>query len=155
MTHTPPPSGDMIAPSYRIDGITIPPDATLEEWEGIHRNIIMCRKASRVWLNQSRAYASERWGDDYVANTEAQLELDLGILPAPKPPTATLNPSDKSSAIVTIEGISQSFTLWHRKMVGEIETWDRERLTKALALVEPIEAQAKHLRELLAAKESA
>lgn len=142
----------MIAPSYRIDGITIPPAATREEWEVIHRNIIMCRKASRVWLNQSRTYAAERWGSDYVATTEAQLEMDLGILPAPPPPTDTLNPRDKSSAIVTIEGISQEFSLWHRKMAKEIETWDRERLTKALALVEPIEAQAKHLRELLAAK---
>jgi hypothetical protein len=87
---------------------------------------------------------------DYVAEAEMQMELSLG-LPDPKPEKPALNPEDKSRAIVTIEGICQSFALWQRKMAPEIERWDRDRLTKALALVEPIEAQAKRIRELLEA----
>lgn len=128
--------------------VIIPDDATQDQWAAIHGTILLCRKASRAWLRQSREYAEGRWGADYVAEAEEQMELALGLpQPEPKP---DLNPADKSKAIVTIEGISQQFTLWHRKMAPEIQKWDRARLEKALALIEPIEAQAKAMRERLA-----
>jgi hypothetical protein len=135
---------------FSMDALNIPPHATQSEWEGIHRTIMLCRKASRTWLRQSRDYAAERWGADYVADVEIQMELALG-LPQPDPKPA-LNPADKSSAIVTIEGISQSFSLWQRKMSAEIERWDKVRLAKALELIEPIEKQAARIRELLNAR---
>ena len=135
--------------TFALDALNLPPHLTEEAWGGIHRTILLCRASSRLWLRQSRDYASTRWGVDYVAEAEMQMELALG-LPEPKPEKPALNPEDKSRAIVTIEGICQSFALWQRKMAPEIERWDRERLTKALALVEPIEAQAKRIRELLA-----
>ena len=135
--------------TFAPDALHIPADITEEAWADMHRTILLCRASSRLWLRQSRDYASTRWGVDYVAEAEMQMELALG-LPEPKPEKPALNPEDKSRAIVTIEGICQSFALWQRKMAPEIERWDRERLTKALALVEPIEAQAKRLRELLA-----
>ena len=135
--------------TFAPDALNIPADITEDAWAGMHRTILLCRASSRLWLRRSRDYAIARWGVDYVANAEMQMELNLG-LPQPKPEKVALNPEDKSRAIVTIEGICQSFTLWQRKMAPEIERWDRERLTKALALVEPIEAQAKRIRELLA-----
>jgi len=133
--------------TFAPDKVTIPADATQDEWQDIHRTILLCRTASRAWLKQSREYASQRWGVEYVAEAEEQMELALG-LPAPEP-RPTLNPEDKSKAIVTIEGIAQSFVLWQRKMAPEIERWDRARLEKALALVEPIERQAQAMRERL------
>jgi hypothetical protein len=99
-------------------------------------------------LRKSRAFAAEKWGAEFVAEQEIQMEMDLG-LPEPKDKPQPLNPEDKSRAIVTIEGISQSFALWQRKMAPEIERWDRVRLIKALALIEPIEAQARRIRERL------
>ena len=134
--------------TFALDALNIPADITEEAWAEMHRTILLCRASSRLWLRKSRDYASTRWGVDYVAKAEMQMELALG-LPEPKPDSATLNPEDKSR-VITIEGISQSFAFWHRKMAPEIERWDRERLTKALALIEPIEAQAKRIRELLA-----
>ena len=134
--------------TFAPDKVTIPDDATQEQWREIHGTILLCRKASRAWLRQSREYAEGRWGADYVAEAEEQMELALG-LPAPEP-KPDLNPADKSKAIVTIEGISQQFALWHRKMASEIQQWDRPRLEKALAWIEPIEAQAKAMRERLA-----
>lgn len=135
--------------TFAPDALNIPKDINEDDWADMHRTILLCRASSRLWLRQSRDYASERWGVDYVAEAEMQMELSLG-LPEPKPDKPALNPEDKSRAIVTIEGICQSFVLWQRKMAPEIERWDRDRLAKALALVEPIEAQAKRIRELLA-----
>ena len=134
--------------TFAPDALNIPKDINEDDWADMHRTILLCRASSRLWLRQSRDYASERWGVDYVAEAEMQMELALG-LPEPKTEKPALNPEDKSRAIVTIEGICQSFALWQRKMAPEIERWDRERLTKALSLVEPIEAQAKRIRELL------
>lgn len=135
------------ANTFAPDKVTIPLDATQEQWADIHRSIVLCRKASAAWLRQSRSFGVERWGAEYVAEQEVQMELSLGLPePAVKP---ELNPSDKSRAIVTIEGISQSFVLWQRKMGDEIEGWDRTRLEKALELVGPIEKQARRMRELL------
>jgi hypothetical protein len=133
--------------NYKPDRVELPDDLTQDAWAEIHRNILLCRHASRTWLRQSRQYAEGRWGEDFVAETEVQYELALGLPdPEPKP---KLNPEDKSGAIVTIEGISQSFQMWNRKMAPQIESWDQGKLTKALALLAPIEAQAKRIRELL------
>ena len=134
--------------TFAHDALNLPPSITEEAWADIHRTILLCRASSRLWLRQSRDYATKRWGVDFVAEAEMQMELALG-LPEPKPEKPALNPEDKSRAIVTIEGICQSFSLWQRKMAPEIERWDRDRLIKALALVEPIEAQAKRIRELI------
>lgn len=139
---------DIIAGVFKADGLDLAPDTTQDEWQSIHRTILLCRKSSRSWLKQSREFASEHWGVDYVASAEIQMELSLGL---PEPvERQRLNPDDKSSAIITIEGIAQNFMMWHRKMDAEIDTWDRPRIEKALALIEPIEAEAKRLRGMLA-----
>jgi len=134
---------DIITP----EGLSIPTETTQEGWTDLHRSIIQCKRAAGKWLSQSRKWATDRFGIDFVAETEVQLEMALGIESKDKP--ANLNPGDKSKAIITIEGISQSFALWHRKMGVEIETWDRDRLTRALELLEPMEAQAAVIRARL------
>ena len=134
--------------TYTLSGVTINPDATREEWMAIHRDILVCKNAASKWLTQSRDFATKRWGAEFMADTELQLELDLGLsLPAEKP---TLNPTDKTTAIVTIEGLSQKFQLWERKMSDDIGKWDRDRLTRALELLTPMETTAARIRQLLA-----
>jgi flagellar biosynthesis regulator FlaF len=73
------------------------------------------------------------------------MEFTLGIEVNDKDESS--NAKDKSKAIVTIEGITQSFKLWQRKIKDDIDNWDKERLTRALSLLEPIEAQARAIRE--------
>jgi hypothetical protein len=134
--------------TYTLSGVTINPDATREEWMAIHKDILTCKHAASKWLAQSRDYATKRWGAEFMADTELQLELDLGLaLPAEKP---TLNPTDKTTAIVTIEGLSQKFQLWERKMSDDIGKWDKARLERALELLTPMEATAARIRGLLA-----
>jgi hypothetical protein len=130
-----------------MTGISIPDETTQEQWTEIHRTILTAKRAAGKWVSQSRKWASERWGVDFVAETEVQLELALGIESKDKP--ANLNPPDKSRAIVTIEGISQSFAMWHRKMADDVERWDEGRCRKALELVEPLAEFAARLRSKL------
>jgi hypothetical protein len=128
-------------------GLTIPEETTQDQWVEIHRTIITAKRAAGKWLSESRKWATGKWGIDFVAETEVQLELALGIEAKEKPPA--INPPDKSRAIVTIEGIAQSFSLWHRKMEGEVRDWDRPRCEAALRLIEPIARLADELRAKL------
>lgn len=133
--------------TFTTETVNIPDNCTMDQWMQIHRSILLCKNAAAKWLSQSRAYAVGKWGTDWTADTEAQLELDLG-LPQPEA-QPSLNPPDKSRGIVTIEGLSQKFELWSRKMEDEITTWDTDRLNRALELLTPFEAQAARIRSLL------
>ena len=134
---------------FTLHALNLPDTLTPAEWTAIHRDILVCKKAATKWLQQSRDYSTGRWGVEFCADTEAQLELDLGLaLPDAKP---ALNPADKTRAIVTIEGLSQKFLLWQRKMNEEVTTWDSDRLNAALNLLEPMEREAQRIRELLEA----
>ena len=133
---------------FNVDGtLSTPLEATQESWADMHGRLLTAKRFAKAWIKQSREWATQQWGIDYVATAEVQLEMALGIEAPEKP--ADLNPQDKSRAIVMIEGISQSFAVWQRKMAPEIEAWDKPRLQKFLDLVEPMEAQAKRVRELL------
>ena len=142
---------------FQRDGIRIPADCSQERWESIHRSILLCRTASKVWLKQSRGYALEKWGVDYVAQTEIQMELALGIecKEEPNKEGEGVNASDKSTAIITIEGVAQQFIMWERKMNGKIPDWSAETLKRAIDILEPIDAKLRELRQMLADKEVA
>lgn len=131
---------------FGLKTLTIPEATSQEEWAEIHKSIIVAHGSASKWLRQSRSFGETKFGADYVGQTEAQIELDLGLISAPKP-KADLNPQDKAKAIVTIEGISTSFGLWYRKMQPSIAEWDKEKLYKALELLSPIEQAAQSIRE--------
>lgn len=140
---------------FQKDAIRIPDDCSQERWESIHRSIILCRTASRIWLKQSREFAAAKWGVDYVAQTEVQMELALGIESKEQGDKGNdgVNPSDKSTAIITIEGVAQQFAMWERKMRGNIPDWSVDNIKRAIEILEPIENKSKELRELLKQKE--
>jgi hypothetical protein len=133
---------------FTLNALNLPDTLTPTEWTDIHKDILVCKRAASKWLSQSRDYSTARWGMEFTADTEAQLELDLGLTLADEKPT--LNPDDKTKAIVTIEGLSQKFTVWERKMSDDIGKWDRDRLERALELLSPMEATAARIRGLLA-----
>jgi hypothetical protein len=133
---------------FTLHALNLPETLTPAEWTDIHKDILVCKRAASKWLSQSRDYSTTRWGMEFTADTEAQLELDLGLTLADEKPT--LNPDDKTKAIVTIEGLSQKFTVWERKMSDDIGKWDRDRLERALELLTPMETTAARIRQLLA-----
>ncbi len=134
--------------TLNIDGSIVFKDGlTKAEWYEVHRRLCHTKKYATAWIKASREYGIIHHGMDYVADAEVQIEFDLGMMHQQK--LGTLNPADKSKAIVTIEGIHQSFVLWQRKMSDEVEEWDKDKLTRALDLLEPMERQAKRVRELL------
>jgi hypothetical protein len=133
---------------FTLHALNLPETLTPAEWTNIHKDILVCKRAASKWLSQSRDYSTTRWGMEFTADTEAQLELDLGLTLADEKPT--LNPDDKTKAIVTIEGLSQKFTVWERKMSDDIGKWDKARLERALELLTPMEATAARIRGLLA-----
>jgi len=130
--------------------LVIPDNATPEQWADIHGSIMLAKRMAGKWLKASREYGEKNFGLDFVAETEVQMEFTLGIEVNDKDESS--NAKDKSKAIVTIEGITQSFKLWQRKIKDDIENWDKERLGRALSLLEPIEAQARAIRERLNAE---
>jgi hypothetical protein len=132
---------------FTLEGLQIPEDASKIEWYHIHKNALLCHKASSKWLKQSREFGTRAFGEAFAAGTEAQLTLDLGLpTPEDKP---LVNPDDKSTALVTIEGISQSFSMWQRKMEGSIPDWDRDQAKKALDLLEPIARQYEEIKRMI------
>ncbi len=120
-----------------------------EEWYELHLKFMPRKRGFTAWRRASEKYACERWGVEFVADAEVQMEIAMGIpvhLPKPR-----LNPADKSRSFLSIEGISARFMLWHRKMVAEIDTWDASRLDRAIQLLEP---QAQVHAELVALRQA-
>lgn len=134
--------------TYSVEGIQFSPETDRETWWNTHRQIILAKNASGRWLRQSREWASKQFGDEYVGQAEAQMELALGLVQQEKPKD-TLNPGDKSKSIVTIQGVSTQFQMWYRKMDEHIEQWDRNTLNQALDLINPMEQAAKRIRDRL------
>ena len=65
-------------------GLSISDNATQDEWVAMHHQLLQCKRHASQWLSKSRKFASDKWGIDFVAESEAQLELQLGIEHKPK-----------------------------------------------------------------------
>ena len=127
--------------------LVIPDDTNQETWTPNHCKLLLAKRYIGKWLKTSRDYGIKHFGLDYVAETEVQMEFQYGI--EVKDKDNGINPRDKSRAIVTIEGIFQSFKLWQRKVKDDIDTWDKDKLTRALDLLAPFEAQIAQIRTKL------
>lgn len=131
------------------EGLVIPPDTDKENWWVIHKAVLLAKNLGinlrKKWLKASTDFGLEHFGMKYVSEIEIQLEMKLGYSPREKP--KGLNPSDKSIGVVTIQGISQSFNLWHRKMKNEIETWEKVNLDQAIRLLYPMAVLCSQLIE--------
>lgn len=123
---------------FTPEGLTLPEVLSGAEFFEVGRHIKMAKKLSVQWLKQWRNYGSNQFGEEFVQDTEAQIELDLGLAVIEPPEKPTLNPKDKSTAIVTIQGIRQSFDLWHRKMAPQIPDWSRDQRKMAVELLRPM-----------------
>jgi hypothetical protein len=112
------------------------PSITKDEWFHIHAKCLAAKHLGSKLVRLSRERATLEWGVEFVADSEVQIEMDLGVtFPEEK---ARLNPSDKSTGIVTIEATNASFIAWERKMHDERKSWDIERKRKLWELLKPM-----------------
>lgn len=128
------------------------PNLSKDEWFSIHAKCVAAKHLGSKLVKYSRERATSEWGVAFVADSEVQIEMDLGVdFPEEKP---ALNPADKSTGIVTIEATHASFLAWDRKMADEVQTWDTIKLRRALELLEPMEKKAIELRALIYMQEA-
>lgn len=131
-----------------LDGRLIIPDGMpIHHYEVAVRRVEMFKEKAKAFSRQLQEYGESEYGLDQIVPIYEQIFMDLGKNLEDK--QDDLNPRDKSRNIVTIEGVSRSFTAWFSKMGPDIPTWNKTQLSKALTLLEPIEAQAKRLRGML------
>ena len=112
------------------------PSLSKEDWFQLHAKCVAAKHLGSKLVKFSRDRATSEWGVEFVADSEVQIEMDLGItFPEEKP---RLNPADKSTGIVTIEATNASFLAWERKMHEERRGWDIERKRKLWELLKPM-----------------
>ena len=134
---------------FTLDGLKIPKDTSKVEWYYIHRNAMLCEKAAKKWVKQSREFGTESFGIEHAAQTELVVEYDLFGEPLAVEQPKAINPPDKSRAVLTIEGISQSFSLWQRKMADQLPTFSRDQAQRAVELLEPMAKQYEELKRMI------
>jgi hypothetical protein len=127
--------------------LALPEDMSKQQWTELHRSLIAVKRKAKALIVQSYDFGAHHYGEDYAGHVHQQAELALG-LPQPKE-KPDINGEGKAKGIVSVEGIAQSFSIWQRGVTHLIPKWDKTKIQRALELLEPIEAQAKALRERL------
>ena len=122
--------------------IVIPENIGKDEWLEIHKRILICRRSAGQWVSKSRKFAADKWGMDFVMDSEVQMELDLGIEHKDKPERI-----ETGKELLAAQGIA---TMFQRmiKRAPDPSQWDKDRAGKVLAMIEPIEVFARKLREV-------
>ena len=126
---------------FRPDGLVLPEVLSGQEYFEVGYRIKVARKCSSLWMRQWREYGEKAYGEEFVEDTEEQIEnqlqLALGLPPGEEPKKSDLNAGlGKGTAIVTIEGIRQSFDIWRRKVA--VDQWDRMDRKKACEILRPM-----------------
>lgn len=124
---------------FRPDGLVLPEVLSGQEYFEIGYRIRVAKKCSSLWMRQWVEYGEKQYGEEFVEDTldqiESQLQLQLGL--PPEEPKPKLNEGlGKGTAIVTIEGIRQSWDLWRRKVA--VDKWDSRDRKKAAELLRPM-----------------
>lgn len=126
---------------FRPDGLVLPEVLSGQEYFEIGYRIKVAKKCSSLWMRQWVEYGQNSYGEEFVEDTikqiEGQLALALGLPPEEETKKPDLNQGlGKGSAIVTIEGIRQSFDIWRRKV--SVERWNTGDRKKACELLRPM-----------------
>jgi len=131
---------------FRPDGLVLPEVMSGQEYFEVGYRIKMAKKCSSIWMRHWREYGEKEYGEEFVEDTEKQIDdqlvLALGLPPEEDKPK--LNEGlGKGTAIVTIEGIRQSFDLWRRKVA--VDKWTSADRKKACELLRPMVEFYDHL----------
>jgi hypothetical protein len=121
----------------------IPQDTTKEQWQEGHRQLLLLGQVVKQLLPKSERFGQKHFGDDAVIDVEAQFILDFGL---PIPDASNTPRLEGDEAIIDM--LERSFQNWIRRS-GSMELWSRDRLERALRMLEPLAEQAARMRQLL------
>jgi hypothetical protein len=131
---------------FRPDGLILSEVTSGEEYFEVGYRIKVAKKCSSVWMRQWREYGERCYGEEFVKDTEKQIDdqliLALG-LPPEQEKTKLNEGLGKGTAIVTIQGIRQSFDIWRRKVA--VDKWNTNDRKKACELLRPMVEFYDHL----------
>ena len=125
-----------------LDKWEIPADTTKEQWTEGHTQLLWYSQAVKRLLPKSEAFGREQFGEDHLIETEARFQLEFG-LPIPEPAQPRHEAED-----VVFDYLAKGIERWMEKC-GDLETWDADRLNRALELLTPFEKQAARIRSLI------
>jgi len=121
------------------------PSLSKEEWFDIHSKCVAAKHLGSKLVKYSRLRATTEWGVEFVADSEVQIEMDLGVQFGDEKPK--LNAQDKSVGIVTIEATNASFLAWERKMKDERKAWDIQKKRRLWELLKPMYEVASEIKQ--------
>ena len=116
---------------------------TQEGWTEIHQRILACKRHAGKWASKSRKFAANKWGIDFVAESEAQMELALGIEAKTGP-----EPCDEPREVVAANGLVRAYERGYGKD-ADLAGWDAARAGRVLELMGPIEGFLVRLRGIV------
>jgi hypothetical protein len=120
----------------------IPQDTNKEQWQAGHKQLLLGQIVKQL-LPKSERFGQKHFGDDAVIEVEAQFMLEFG-LPIPDESTRPRLEGDEA----VIDMIERSFQRWFDRY-GSMELWGRDRLERALRMLEPLAEQVGRIKELL------
>jgi len=124
---------------FRPDGLVLPEVLSGQEFFEVGYRIKVAKKCASIWMRQWREYGSRIYEKGFVADTEKQIDQQLALelgMPAEEEKPKLNEGLGKGTAIVTIEGIRQSFDLWRRKVA--VDRWDSKDRKQAAELLRPM-----------------
>jgi hypothetical protein len=122
----------------------IPQTTTKEQWAEGHKQLLLLQQVCRRLIPKSSAFGIKHFGMDFWVETEADFQLEFGL---PIPDTTEIPKLEGEEAV--IDYLERGFARWVQRS-GDYETWDKPRLERALAMLEPLAEQADRIRQLLA-----
>jgi hypothetical protein len=130
---------------FRPDGLVLPDGLSKDEFFDVLYKAKLCKKFGSIWVRQAIEYGLKTYDKEFVWDTEDQVdeqiekqhELFTGFPQQQDRPK--LNEGlGKGTAIVTIEGLHQGFSIWRRKMDTSIPKWNSDDRKKACELLRPM-----------------
>ena len=112
--------------------LTIPENVGKGEWTEFHSRLIKCKRSMASWVRDSRRYASGRWGSEFVAAAEQQMELALGI----EPPAEQAEKPQHKDDIAFAASIAKRITRWD---MSDIDEWNAAKIDLVLVELKPVE----------------
>jgi hypothetical protein len=128
---------------FRPDGLVLPKVMSGQEVFEVGYEIKLRKRCSSLWLRQWREYVDKQYGEEFTQDTEQQIDIQvdlaLGLPSTEETAKPKLNEGlGKGTAIVTIEGLHQGFSIWRRKMDTSIPKWTTQDRKKACELLRPM-----------------
>ena len=129
-------------PADLAEEIEMPESMTRVQWRQVHERILKGERGIKKWLGKSRKFASERWGQDYVVQSEAQMCLALGD----EPRAIVERPEQPERDVAMAEQLGKTFARWTR--IVDIERVTPDKARAMLVVLEPVADVVRKLRKV-------